>query len=255
MDNLEGDGIKVKSHIQIPKLLLKRFQRNGTFAIYDVENKTISKRGTAGNANIQLGYYSTQFEATLNEEIERPFSKTLSILEKWDYENCDLSIKMAPIWNFIYSLFLRDPIVHEQVKNTSLCRLLPGTQQNDFIVAVGLEAINELDLLSKFNTMTVLINKTNTPFVLPMMGIYSYKNDGESMINLPINPKMAICLLCRKETAMSGLERDGIPPITTESPQVIMQLNEFAFEAQVKKGQGFVICPDLGELKRLVNTI
>ena len=253
MDNPKNDNspAKIDSHILIPKLHLKRFHKNGTYAIYDVKDKTISKHGSATNTNIQFGYYSKKFEGRLNEEIENPFSKVLAILEAWNYEEDSLTIDTAPIWNYVCSLLYRNPVVHNQVRDNSLCVLLPVIIPNDLIVGIGSEVISEIDLFHKYNTISVFINKTDIPFALPMMGIYHYQINGEDRINLPINPKMAICLTYEKDAATA----DGIRPITTDNPKVIMRLNEFAFETQVKAGQGFVLCSELSELRRLVSAI
>ena len=68
----------VKSHIQMPKCILKKFQnRNNRLFYYDVKENHIGKNGSANSINTEKGYYSKDTERYLQEKIETPFSKLL----------------------------------------------------------------------------------------------------------------------------------------------------------------------------------
>ena len=97
-----------------------------------------------------------------------------------------------------------------------------------------------------------MANRTEVPFVLPLAGIYSYSLNGHSIINLPISPKLAICLL-HKDCGKRLIREDGtISMFEVEFPDMIMKMNSYAFSSQKERNWGRVICPSIEELDRLI---
>lgn len=73
----------INSHIQMPKVLLKRFHNdNSRFFYYDVQKHVIGNNGRAKSINTQLGYYSQQTEDCFRDNIETPFGEVLTYIEK-----------------------------------------------------------------------------------------------------------------------------------------------------------------------------
>lgn len=103
----------VKSHIQMPKCILKKFQnRNNRLFYYDVKENHIGKNGLPIQSTPKMGYYSKDTERYLQEKIETPFSKLLKQLSEIDFNSesfilppsVDICVK-----SYIYGLIARDP--------------------------------------------------------------------------------------------------------------------------------------------------
>ena len=96
-----------------------------------------------------------------------------------------------------------------------------------------------------------MINRTEIPFVLPLMGLYSYGINGHSIINLPILPTCALCLV-HKDYAERLIHDDGtISMFMVDDPEQLKKMNLFAFQAQKRRNWGRIICPQREELDRL----
>jgi len=98
----------IQSHIQMPKLLLKRFHNdNNRFCYYDVKRGFIGTKGTAESTNTELGYYSLATEHYLRDKIETPFGKILAYIDKIDFDQECFHIASdfeQSTRNFIYAL-------------------------------------------------------------------------------------------------------------------------------------------------------
>lgn len=257
MEKQKSNTALVKSHIQAPRFLLKRFiKTDNGFAKYQIGDGYPAKHGNIGDTNVSPGYYSKECEKMLNTDVEAPFSCELRKLESWDLESQDVVINPEPIWRFVDALIYRDPVSHRWVKDHSLLRIFQGTCGESFLndqcIINGAKVVQELGIRDKYNAITVFLNKTNVPFVLPMMGVYAYHMQEEDYINLPVGPYMAICLMNKQGATVGGDGPDEMLVRFTDNPCVIMWLNEVAFETQAAMGEGFVICSEDDELDRLV---
>ena len=75
----------VNSHIQMPRVLLKRFHNsNNRFFYYDVKKHIIGINGTAKSTNTELDYYSQPTEDYFRDNIETPFGELLTYIEKME---------------------------------------------------------------------------------------------------------------------------------------------------------------------------
>ncbi len=245
----------VNSHIQMPKLLLRRFHNeNKRFFYYDVQKNFIGTNGTAKSTNTERGYYSSSTEAFLCGDIETPFAKIVTHVENIDFSQnrfCLTDDFEETTRNFIYSLLARDPeTVQETNKNSVFFQFLSTRERHDLAVINGIAFAKDNALFSEY-ILTFMVNCTETPFVLPLMGVYSYGLNGHSIINLPISPATALCLV-HKDYTERLLHKDGtISMFMVENPEQIKKMNTFAFTAQKRRNWGCVICPQREELDRL----
>lgn len=251
----EDKSNNVNSHIQMPKVLLKRFHnRFNRFYYYDVENQFIGKNGTAESMNTEWGYYSVGMEHYLRDNIETPFGKIISFLEIDSFKSETLSIPssfQATIKNFLYALIARGPKYENQMNEAEeLLRFFTPQEQHDFIAYTGIDIAKRHDLLSDF-IVTFMINETEVPFVLSMEGLYSYSFNKHLVINLPISPKATISLFHKSHSTRVVREDGSILMLKIDNPKDIMIMNNCSFSTQNKRNWGAIVCPQKDELERL----
>lgn len=245
----------VSSHIQMPKLLLKRFHNEyNRFYYYDVKNKFIGKNGTAESINTELGYYSVGMEHYLRDSIETPFGEMLSLLEKTSFNNQTLAMPSSfetTTKNFLYALIVRGPKFENQMNEAEdWLQIFTQQEQHDFIAYKGIDIAKENNLLSNF-IVTFMINETDIPFVLSMDGLYGYSFNNYLVLNLPISPKITVSLF-PKHYSNRVKQKDGsISMFQINKSDDVMIMNQASFLAQIKRNWGYVVCPQKEELERL----
>ena len=245
----------VDSHIQMPKLLLKRFHNdNKKFFYYDVQKGFIGTNGSAKSINTEYGYYSLSTEHFLRDYIEAPFGRIVKHIENINFSQD--YFRMTPDFqevtmNFVYALIARDPDTSgEMNRNSVFLQFLPARTRHDIAARNGIAFAKKKKLFSEY-ILTFMVNSTEIPFILPLMGLYSYGINGHSIINLPISPKVALCLV-HKDYAERLIRDDGtISMFMVDNPEQLKKMNAFAFAAQKRHNWGCVICPQRDELDRL----
>ena len=246
----------IQSHIQMPKLLLKRFHNESNrFCYYDVKRGFIGTKGTAESTNTELGYYFVATEHYLRDTIETPFGKILAYIDKVDFDQEYFHITSdfeQSTRNFIYALMARDPVmINEMNEHSIFSQFLPAQSRHDFAARNGIAIAKQNKVFADY-ILTFMVNRTEIPFVLPLEGLYDYRLNGHSIINLPISPTIAICLI-HESYAERLIHEDGtVSMFMVEFPDVIMRMNTWAFNSQRKRNWGCVICPQRDELDRLM---
>lgn len=250
-----SDGIK--SHIQMPKLIMKNFVNEyNTFYYYDVSKNKICTKGHPKSMNTEKGYYSCDMENFLESEVETPFSRFINYLIECLENNKDIHISLDDIQtikNYAYSLIVRSPKMIEMIRSESVLYGLVFDKQNQHNIAVaeGLNIAKTNGLLDDY-LVTLTLNISNTPFVLPMCGMYSNAINKVKMIHIPVTPKVIITLYDKQQTnefIHNGLTTGIL--ITTDS--VANGMNKFAFEAQLLSEQGFIASPQKEALSNVLN--
>lgn len=250
------DDTFVNSHIQMPKLLLKRFHNDkNLFCYYDVVGGFVGTKGSADSTNTELGYYSKEMEDFLRDRVETPFGAILAYIDKVDFDQDSFLMTSdfdEATRNFIHALMARDPIMAEEANEQSVfLQFLPEQVRHDLAARSGI-AIAKRNKMFEEYTLTFLVNRTEIPFVLPLAGIYNYSLNGHSVINLPVSPKIAICLV-HKDYDRRMIREDGcILMFEVTFPDIIMKMNTYAFNQQKERNWGRVVCPCREELDRLV---
>lgn len=246
----------IKSHIQMPRLLLKRFHNeHDSFYYYDIAKCCIGTRGTAKSTNVEFGYYSADIEEYLNDNIETPFSQLLNLIDKIDFGKDTFQLPTSfhqTAYNFLYSLIVRDPSMLQAINGSStFFQFLPPQNRHDYAVVQGMTIAREKQIFSDY-LVTFTINETHIPFVLPIGGIYNYSLNRHSIINLPISPQIAISFVHNSYAERLIHNESTVSMFLISDCKKIMQLNEIAFQSQLKQNWGVIITPTKSELERLV---
>ena len=113
----------VDSHIQMPRLLLKRFENKyHSFYYFDVKKGFIGSNGHAKSMNTEYGYYPDEVEKLLSTEIESPFSQVLKFIESLDLEKPFFTMTNTDesnIKQFLVSLMIRSPLFMDSINKNS----------------------------------------------------------------------------------------------------------------------------------------
>lgn len=247
---------EVLSHIQMPKCVLKRFHnQKHHFFYYDIQNNFIGTNGTAKSFNTKRGYYSLEMEQYLSESIETPFGRILTVVDRIDFEKANFIMPSdfeRTTKSFMYALMARDPYeIEDTEKNMIYSQFFFSKQmRHDYLAKKRMEIADKKEFLADY-ILTFMVNKTDVPFVLPIAGTYGYKMGKYRMINLPVTPEIALCLVRIEDADDLVIEENKISVLEVTSLIMVKKINEKAFESQKKRNYGWVICPYREELDRL----
>lgn len=243
----------INSHIQMPKTVLKRFEKNNRFCYYDVCKDIIGTNGHARSLNTEVGYYSAEIENFFRDNIETPLVQMLKFIESVDMEKYDFSITAefdAVIKNFAYALIGRSPrIIPGLEKSSKFFPGLPEQLKRDVSAVASTSWATYEDFLGEYTT-TLVVNKSPKPFVLPTLGIYSVSLWKCAHLIIPINPDTAVALV-PKEAKDRILSNNTIMLYKLESEDDINIFNRAAFRTQLHQGYGYVVAQEKQQLIEL----
>ena len=245
----------VDSHIQMPRFLLARFENDRhKFFYYDVEKGFIGTNGHAKSMNIEHGYYPDEIENLLSDKIEQPFSQILKFIDSLDLDTPSFEINNTVennIKQFLASLIIRGPLFLESMNNNSVCfQLFNTTDQHTIAISQGMAEVEKQKIFDDYR-VTMTVNKSTKPFILPICGLYYYMLNGYIHISLPVSPRIAITLI--ESAGISSIEKEGITSLyLINKEKHVIQLNEIAFQQQCKQHYGFVISPSKDALEELL---
>lgn len=249
----------MNSHIQMPKLMLKRFENEQhELYYYDVCQQAIRNKGHAKSINTKEGYYSDDTEEYLEQNIETPFSKLLQIIDGIDLEDAFAIRSIAPhkareideiVKNFVYALISRAPSMIKEIdSHACYLQFLPEQDKRNSYVRWAFSAGKEKDPFSSFRT-SFTINQTEHPFVLPVCGLYEPRiKGGIDYISLPISPKVTFSLIPKQLIEAFGT----IPIFVIERKEEVYIYNKSAFDVQKSKGWGYIVAPTRDALEELI---
>ena len=240
-------GKNHQSHIQIPKQLLRKFEREapkGFLTYYDVQKKFIGTNGHAQSLNTEENYYSNKGEQYWSSEVESALGKLLDALHKVDTDQPRSTLPSdfdSLSKKYLHSLMARSPRAHKKAEKSSIYLQLVDKKYHHDISSTTMYALAQEEGYFKEWIPTLLINKTSIPFLLPMCGYieYAFKNI-EGFIAMPVDPHKAI-LLVPPEARNLYCEEDHIKYGLIDSDAIIKRINVYAFETQVDRGYGYII--------------
>ena len=248
---------KINSHIQMPKGVLKKFvNQSNSLYYYDITTKAI-KKGTPKSLNTQENYFNADMEEFLNKKIETPFLKVLRYIEN----HIDNDIFSLPddfihsIKEYFNALLARNPkMCDDSIESTSLAKFFLNQQsQHILTVLSALEIIEKQNMFGDYS-ITFIKNNTQLPFILPIMGMYSYTtNNGEKKIILPITEKIAI-LMIDNNFLTNYVDSTGCRILFEINNQDdIIFYNQYALKFQETLGYGYVVSSDRHIIQSLLN--
>jgi len=247
------------SHIQIPKCVFKKFVNSKQyFYKYNVKNNEITK-GYPKSTYTEEDYYSKATEKALNLYVETPLYKLFNFVNELPKLSIPITVEndiKEIAWVYIKSLIARSPTLYNEVMENSVFLQFSTKQtQHDIIVDYTMKTHDNKLFSDKFD-LSFIINETKTPLVLPTRGLYEYSTNGVICINSPLNPYCAILLKEKGKTLLKeNIGENEIVLVQKNSDDIIMQLNNYAFQKQVQDGVGYVVSHDKKILEELKNEI
>ena len=244
----------VKSHIQMPKCVLKNFE-NEKQTLYYYDFKEI-KKGRAASLNTELGYYSSSTENYLRDEIETPFGIVMKYVKEINIGD-EFIIKddfINSVMNYLYALLCRGNAMLTSINNHSVYfKFLKKQNQHDLVAVQGIELAKKIGIFNNWE-ITFSINNSNTPFVLPLLGLYqfSYKTNECILLNMPITPNHAITLFPKK-FIKEFAKNNVIKLFNLSDDASVHTLNRFAFQSEEKNNNKCIISNKKEELELLIN--
>jgi hypothetical protein len=236
----------VDSHIQMPKCILKNFvNEQKSFYYYDVAESKV-KMNRPKSLNAQNGYYSGRVEHMLQQIVESPLGNILKYVKENDFsEPIDIprdfeNITMA----YIHSLIARAPHMYETIEKHSIfLQFLSGfneTDKHDFAVNAVLGKAKNNSPFKNY-IVTMLVNKTGIPLLLPIGGMYSYGD----FICAPISINKAIALT-KKDSNLCDELIDGevCKVLIVENESVLHKMNRFAIQSEISHNKQYVVSVD-----------
>jgi len=246
----------IDSHIQMPKGILKQFvDKYHAQYIYDFISPWV-KKAHPKSVNTQKGYYSTEIEKFLDANIEAPLGKLISELESESYQpqqrHVDLDLLAK---RYLRSLICRSQSMLDRMgKNSVYLQFCPEQDAHDLTVINNYNAANSLNLFGE-TLVTILDNRTSTPFVLPLCGHYSCRFDQAPCIVLPLTKQHALVLIYEC-AAKDFICENGIKSrLCVVSEDTIDRLNQQAFVYEQDQNRRGVVSNDRSYLSRLVETV
>ncbi len=184
---------EIKSHVQIPKFILKQFENiNHQLFYYDFEKDEI-KSGHAKSLNTVMGFYSEEIEDFLSSIVEQPFSKFLQKAKPFisgQTVDIDYDDRIA-VFTYLYSLISRGSTYFETVKKESVTAFLFSEQEfHDIAVYLGITSLSKEQFFQD-SDITLGVNLTNVPFIMPNIGYCETKGT----IIMPITPFLAVMIV------------------------------------------------------------
>ena len=247
------------SHITIPKSVYKEFVNEKNFYYkYDVKNVKVSK-GNPKKTFTEEGYFSDTIEKKLNKFVETPLRELLNFCRElitFDGESIIISNHIKNIaWAYLQSLWARNPKMCEMLSNNSVYYQFVSLQnQHDIAVDLMMDE-SKKEVLMRIWDLSILINKTDTRFVLPTRGVYEHTINGVVCLAVPINPYVCLHFKEKGKHIHKGDEKNSYLIISKDMDEFVQKLNSFAFINQKNDGVGYVVSSDKNILEQLKDTI
>lgn len=238
----------VKSHIQMPCFILKKFEDEKHKLFYYNVKKDKIESGHAKSLYQEYGYYSADTEAFLSRYIEGPLGKIAKFIERTDFS---APVQVPPnmhdiIMKYVHALIARGPFMLSLIdQNSVFFQFLHQRQRHDLAVREAFELAQAGGLFSEY-FITFMVNSTDLPFVLPTGGLYTFKN----IINCPITPSRAVTLVKKGSSVASELlDGDTCRVFLANFKEHIMKMNVRAFSEEIRKDKQYIVAPQQAVLE------
>lgn len=189
----------VRSHIQIPKGVLKQFSEASGRVYYLEVNTCKIGLTSAKKLGTEYGYYSEEQEKYLNKEIESPLillAATVREFLEQKRQTLTLSVSAEEsLKKYITGAMARSELSLDAFLSASFTAAFFTPQQNhDQLVYFSTKKNGGVTEIIKDHFLVLLINKTERNFVVPRNCFYVSSSHGCECIIAPISPKCALCL-------------------------------------------------------------
>lgn len=230
------DGVTVlfsyvlKSHTQVPKLLLKRFCDNDKLYVLNTNTNNIHS-SSASTYNRTLGFYSMYFEKYLNYNYEDQLGNLISNIESFVYNKQDRLV-IEDILGFAEKIFrmslFRSPRFIKSVNEQSLTSVLIDGGYDHEHIAYMMEDMN-IKLLKNMKVF-LMVNKTAMGLVTLKPMISNIKTKGYDCMILPLDPKFALMIVPDKYYKMRIEEHGKDSYMTIDDEKSLILINNIIYE-------------------------
>lgn len=255
----------MKSHMQLPHFLMRRFahkialnNKDGKVVhkecVYclDIKSKSISEADIS-ELNVQEGYYVDEAERILGE-VESDFGNLVAEIKahlKSGDEFFDLEPHEHTIKKFFYMAMSRSKaMVDKTIANSIFGELYPEVFNPSGIVMAS-EMLYKDTFLTNFQAMVAISSEKN--FVMPKTCWYWGGMDTpygpQPILTLPIMPTVAVVLI--KKELKEAIRDNGYPNILKVDAATIKNANNFALLHEMRSDCEFLICAREDELRNL----
>lgn len=238
----------VNSHIQLPHCVLEQFENDAKcLYYYDAKKERnqyqpLVSKGFAKSINTAYGYYSDEIEQYLGT-IETPLGELIRFLNTNDFDAPVFDVPInyrAVIVNYTYALIARSKAFLDRIDKSSVFfGLLNETSKHDYAVSSGIEIFRLNKLFDEFD-LSFLINKTSSPLLLPLCGMFSYS---DTFIQIPLTPFRAV-MLAKRDWMAQVEEGNVLKMLSAETESDVSKLNELAYQEEMSLGRGILISND-----------
>lgn len=226
--------MKINSHVQIPNVILKQFRDETSpekkVCYLDCSTGEI-QRTSSKRLGTKRGYYSEIGEKFWNETIETSFSSLVfRILSFCNNDNNSILLTdndIALCKRYVKSSLIRRPSLQEDITKNLLTSNSSTDQENhDLISSFGMNTFEGFDRLLDEMDVNILINKTETTFVIPQNCFYYVSFYGYMNIIAPISPKSALLFMPKEQPKDShcAIIND---PLNVEEANICALIEEF----------------------------
>lgn len=237
----------INSHKHIPKVILKQFQNcQGAIYLYDFETKKYRICG-AKSINTKKGYFSKELEEFFNKDYEGNIGRIIKQIQSSISEDkLILSEELTDsIYEYIKFVFIRSPYINKLLFNVT------SQQDTDFLIEFGIRLFEDKKFLDKLN-ITLLVNYTENPFVLPLKCFYDvYTEQFGKQTIISLTEKISLILFSEEDSNKYKIKNELVGVYVNDN-KMVDKFNLFAINNQKKTNNGFVACSNLNYLKSLI---
>ena len=245
----------MNSHIQMPRFILKGFEDEKHFLYcYNFElNRVIN--GHSVSLNTEQDYFSDEAEEYLSINMEKPFSDILKFIKGCDFSQSSITLPddfRKKVLDYTYGLLSRSIAMQRQINmNSIFFQFLSKQNQHDLAAVMGIN-IGRIDKLLDNFLITIMVNKINIPFVLPISGMCELKYGIVEFICMPVLPKYAI-ILVKPPIPNFMVENDKIKLWEIVSEDTMNTINKSLFDFEAKRNRRGVVSNNRKLLEDLIS--